>query len=266
MMLVDSHAHLDAPEFRDDLEEVLERAKKEKVEAILAIGCLSKKIEDAVRLLELVESKTWLYAAFGVHPHDASLFNDEIQETLVNLMTHPKVIGLGEIGLDYYYTRSPEAVQKNVFCQQLRLARSIRKPVIIHTRDAEEETLDILEQEFPQATDGVGVMHCFTGSSKLAERTLLLGFYLSFGGILTFKNAVDLRKTAAEVTEDRILLETDSPYLAPVPKRGQRNEPSYVRLVAEQMALLKGKKTEEIIQLTGENFRRLFRLQEVNVQ
>jgi len=265
-MLVDSHAHLDSSDFSDDLEAVLHRAEQERLGAILTIGCLNEDPEPSARLLDLVDSKPYLYAAFGVHPHDALLFNDEIKNRLGQLMKHPKVIGLGEIGLDYYYDNSPREVQKEIFSEQLRLARFMQKPVIIHTRQAEAETIQILEEEFTANSNDVGIMHCFTGSSELCERTIGLGFLISFGGILTFKNAGELRKTAVGVAEDRLLIETDSPYLAPVPNRGRRNEPAYVRRVAEELAALRGKKTEEMISLTGNNFRRLFNLKDVTVQ
>jgi len=265
-MLVDSHAHLDAPEFSDDLEEVLNRAEEEQLYAILTIGCLNEDVEAVTRLLKLIESKTYLYAAFGVHPHDARLFNEEMENRLIQLMKHPKVIGLGEVGLDHYYDHSPRDVQKRAFRKQVRLAKLVKKPVIVHTRDAEDETIRILEEEFTEAADNVGIMHCFTSSLGLAERSISLGFFISFGGILTFKNADDLRKTATQLPEDRLLIETDSPYLAPVPKRGKRNEPAYVKRVAEQLAVLRGKETEEIVNLTGSNFRRLFKLKEVMVQ
>ena len=264
-MLVDSHAHLDAPDYLNDLEAVLHRAEKEHLGAILTIGCLNEDLEAAPKLLRLVESKPYLYAAFGVHPHDARFFSDEMEVRLGQLLQHPKVIGLGEVGLDHYYDNSPQEVQKEVFCEQLRLAKSLKKPIIIHTREAEAETIRILEKEFARGSDDVGVMHCFTGTLELAMRSLSLGFLISFGGILTFKNADELRETAARVPEDSLLIETDYPYLAPVPKRGKRNEPAYVRYVAEELARLRGKKSEEIIDLTGNNFRRLFRLKEVMV-
>jgi len=264
-MLVDSHAHLDAPEFADDLGEVLGRAEDGQVRAILAIGCLNDVEGDASKLLELIESKPYLYAAFGVHPHDATLFTERMGDRLIQLMQHPRVIGLGEVGLDYYYEHSPRDLQKQAFREQIRLAKLFMKPIIIHTRDAEEETLRILEEEFSEGADDVGIMHCFSGSLEMARRSISLGFLISFGGILTFKNADGLRKTAFQLPEDRLLLETDSPFLAPVPKRGKRNEPAYVNLVAEQLAALKGKETEEVIRVTGSNFRRLFGLKEAMV-
>ncbi len=266
MMLVDSHVHLDAPEFHDDLEEVLCRAEKEDVGAILTIGCLNEDLEAATRLLRLVESRPYLYAAFGVHPHDARLFDERIAETLRQLMEHPKVIGWGEVGLDFHYLNSPCDVQERTFREQIRLAKSVKKPLIVHTRDAEQQTIRILEAEFNEGAENVGIMHCFSGSLELAKRTISLGFYISFGGILTFRNADDLRKVAAQLPEDRLLIETDSPYLAPVPRRGRRNEPAYVKLVAEQLAGLRGKQTQEVIRVTGNNFQRLFQLKQVVLQ
>jgi TatD DNase family protein len=265
-MLVDSHAHLDSPDCEDDLELVLQRALDAGLEAILTIGCLTQDPEVPLRLLELIASKPYLYAAFGVHPHDAGLYSEELEVRLARLLDHPNVLGLGEIGLDFYYDNSPREVQIEAFRRQIRLAKSLMKPVIIHTREAEAETIQILEQEFSAGTDETGIMHCFTGSQELAERTLSLGFHISFGGILTFKNADELRKTAVRVPQDRLLIETDSPYLAPVPHRGKRNEPAYVRRVAEQLALLKERSTEEMIRVTGDNFGRLFGLDEVFLQ
>lgn len=260
MMLVDSHAHLDAPEFADDLEAVLERAERANIAAILTIGSLNQDQEAIERLLKLLDSRPYLYASFGVHPHEAQFYCGEMESTLLELMKHPRVIGLGEVGLDYYYDHSPRDIQEWAFREQVRFAISVGKPVIVHMRDAEQETLRILEEEFSSSSRNSGIMHCFCGSGETAERCIALGFMISLGGILTFKNAGELRETAARLPEESLLIETDSPYLAPVPNRGKRNEPAYVKKVAEQLAVLKGKKTEEIIQLTGRNFWRLFNL------
>ena len=263
MMLVDSHAHLDSAQFREDLAEVLSRAEEAEITAILTIGCLDEDPETGPNLLKLLESKPYLYGAFGVHPHDARLFDSEMKEKLIGLMEHPKVIGLGEVGLDYYYTHSPRDVQLRVFREQLHLARTLNKPVIIHTRDSEEETMRVLEEEFTGSEEDVGIMHCFAGSWQMAVRSISLGFLISFGGILTFKNAEGLRETAIQLPEERLLIETDSPYLAPVPNRGKRNEPAYVKWVARQLGELRGTSTEEIVSATGMNFRRLFGIREV---
>jgi TatD DNase family protein len=261
-MLVDSHAHLDAPEFGDDLEEVLDRAEKARLDAILTIGCLNENPQVAPRILKLIESKPYLFAAFGIHPHDAQLFNQERKAEVERLMGHPKVIGLGEIGLDYYYDHSPNADQRKAFREQIRLAKRLQIPIIVHTRDAENETIELLEEEFIHTDENVGIMHCFAGSLSLAQRCISLGFLISFGGILTFKNADELRRTAEQLPEDRLLVETDSPYLAPVPHRGKRNEPAFVKDVVEQLAALKGRSTREIVNSTGANFRSLFKLEE----
>jgi TatD DNase family protein len=262
MMLVDSHAHLDAPEFEDDIEEVLGRAEDENIGAILTIGCLTQNRNTADQLIRLADSKPYLFAAFGVHPHDAWSYDREMEAFCLELMKHPKVIGLGEVGLDFHYDNSPREAQVWAFQTQVRLAISANKPVIIHMRNAEKETLEILEQEFSENSVNSGIMHCFTSSREVAERCIALGFLISLGGILTFKNAAALRETVSHLPEESLLVETDSPYLAPVPNRGKRNEPAFVRQVAEQLAKVKGKEIEEIVEFTGNNFLRLFKLKE----
>jgi TatD DNase family protein len=263
MILVDSHVHLDAAQFEDDLKEVLDRAEREDLGLLLTIGCFNREPNSTSQFLQLVESKDCIYGAIGVHPHDAHQFDPEMEAKCLKLCDHPRIIGWGEIGLDYYYDHSPRDVQRRAFRQQIRLAKSMEKPIIVHMRDAEAETLQILEEEYPQGSVKSGIMHCFTASSEIAERCISLGFLISFGGILTFKNADELRRTASQLPEDCLLIETDSPYLAPVPYRGKRNEPSYVKRVAEQLAVLRGKKLEEIARVTTDNFMRLFKLGQV---
>ena len=258
-MYVDSHAHLDSDAFSNDLEDVLSRAKQAGVEKVLSIGCLSERAESGTRLLELVESVPWLYAAFGVHPHDASVFSDKMESRLLQLLKHPKALALGEIGLDFFYDNAPRETQLAVFRRQVRLARQVGKPMIVHTRDAEKETIELLEQEGVDLNPA-GIMHCFTGSQELAERTLALGFHIAFGGILTFRKADELRQVAARVPAERLLIETDCPYLAPEPFRGKRNEPAHVTKVAEILADLRGCSASEIGRVTSGNFRRLFQL------
>jgi TatD DNase family protein len=267
MILVDSHAHLDAPQFKDDLGQVLARAERESVGAILTIGCLNQESDTVDRFLRLLESKSYFFGAAGIHPHDARLFDAELETKCRRLCEHPKVIGWGEIGLDYYYNHSSKERQRQAFRKQIRLAKSLEKPIIVHMRDAETETLRILGEEYAEgSSENSGIMHCFNSSSEVAERCIAMGFLISFGGILTFKKSDELRATASRLPEDCLLVETDAPYLAPVPYRGKRNEPAYVKRVAEQLASLRGREFEEIAQITTANFLRLFNLRQVKVQ
>lgn len=257
-MFIDSHAHLDSPAFREDLEQVLQRAAAAQVDQILSIGCLRNGLEDWEPLGGILEETPQLLAAAGVHPHDASHFHPRLGEQILQLMQHPRVVAWGEIGLDFHYDHSPRSRQEEAFRAQIRLAREAGKPVIIHNREADQETCRILEEEYPPGVEGSGVLHCFTGSLEMAERCLQRGFYVSVGGILTFKNGEPLQDTVRRLPPDRLLLETDSPYLAPVPYRGKRNEPAFVVKVAETLAKLLGMTLPEVARLTSQNFRRLF--------
>jgi TatD DNase family protein len=259
-MFVDSHAHIDGPEFDADREEVIQRARAVGVSTILNIGTgdpHSGALECAV---ELAEKHTDIYTAVGTHPHDARLFDDKAEQRITGLIKQSsRVIAWGEIGLDFYYDNSPRDVQMEVFRRQLQLARSADVPVIIHTREAEDETIDILKSEWGDSKRQ-GIMHCFSGSLALAQRALELGFLISFSGIVTFKKAEDLRAIAKEVPLDRLLIETDCPFLSPVPFRGKRNEPAYVVEVARCLAGIHGVEVEEIARITSANFKRLFKL------
>ncbi|MBI4444953.1 MAG: TatD family hydrolase [Acidobacteria bacterium] len=255
-MFADSHTHLDSPEFLDDLAQVILRAREKEVREILTVGCCTGDVESLQRVLSLVEADPELYAAVGVHPHDARFYDQSTGSLLQELMSHPKVVAWGEIGLDFFYEHSPADVQRRTFREQLRQARKCGKPVIIHSRNAEEETCEILEEEFSGANGGV--LHCFSHSRSTAERCLGLGFYISFGGIITFPKATDLAEIARTIPADRLLIETDCPYLAPVPRRGKRNEPAYVCYVAEKLAELQQVDVTEIATQTRENFKRLF--------
>ena len=258
-MFVDSHAHLDSPDFRSDVEKVLLRASQAQVSEIVTIGCFSQTPEDQPDFVQLLDEHEVVYGCAGVHPHDARFYGPELEEDLVRLMEHPKMLGWGEIGLDFHYENSPRSQQVEAFRQQLKRARELGKPVVIHMREAEDLTCQILEEEFSQGPGGV--LHCFTASFETAERCLALGFYISFGGILTFRRADELRETALQIPPDRLLIETDAPYLAPVPFRGKRNEPAFVVRVAETLAEIRRQKVEEIGELTTANFRRLFKLE-----
>ncbi len=256
MKLVDSHCHLDDEKFAPDRDAAIARARAAGVERMLAIGTGDgpPDLEAALRLARAYE---FIYATIGVHPHDAAKSTPETLLRLAELAREPKVLAIGEIGLDYHYDFSPRDVQRRVFMEQLQLAAQARKPIVIHTREAWEDTLAVVrEHGLPFG----GIMHCFTGGPKEAGQALELGFHLSFGGILTFPKADDVREAAAGAPEERLLVETDSPYLAPVPYRGKRNEPSFLPETARRLAELRGIAPEDLALATTRNFDRLFGL------
>ena len=199
-----------------------------------------------------------VWASLGVHPHDARHYNSDVGQQIFDFMQHPRMVAWGEIGLDYHYDNSPRREQQDAFREQIRLAQKAGKPIIIHTREAEEDTLRILKEEYQGHESPPGVAHCFTGDQAMAEGCLELGFYLGFGGILTFPKAEELRQVAALAPLERILVETDSPYLAPVPHRGRTNEPAYAALVGSKLSEILGKPLESIAAATSANFARLF--------
>ncbi len=261
-MFIDSHAHLDVPNYDADRAEVIARARAAGVELMLEIAGSDVGKGSLEPGLKLAEEHDFIYAAVGLHPHEASLFNEELEKKLVEFSHHSKVIGWGEIGLDYYYDNSPREVQRRAFRRQLELALERKLPVIIHTRDAEDDTISILQETWA-AVGGAeigGIIHCFTGTQKLADAAIEMGFHISFSGVLTFKTAEDLRRVAESVPMERLLIETDCPFLAPVPHRGKRNEPAFVIETAKKLAELKLSGLEEIGRQTGSNFRRLFNL------
>jgi TatD DNase family protein len=257
-MFVDSHAHIDGEEYDADRDEVVKRARAAGVRAILNVGTgepRSGAFERAVRVAESYENT---YAAVGVHPHDARLFDDEAEALLKRLAVESsRVIAWGEIGLDYHYDHSPREVQREVFRAQLRIARGMNLPVIIHSREADEDTVSILREEM-QGAASRGIMHCFGGSASMAESVLELGFMISFAGNVTFKKAEDLREVARRIPPDRLLAETDCPYLSPVPFRGRRNEPARVREVTACLAGLHGVAEDAMGRITTKNFSRFF--------
>ncbi|MFQ5740352.1 MAG: TatD family hydrolase [Acidobacteriota bacterium] len=257
-MFIDSHAHLDLPELLADLEGVLSRARESGVIRILTIACAGAVAENLSKVGALAQQHEEVYAAMGVHPHDAQHFSEELGEQILHWMDAPKVLGWGEIGLDFFYDNSPRDAQLSAFRRQLQLARAARKPVIIHSREAANDTCRILEEEFSAPDCPGGVMHCFTYDQSIARRCLDLGFYLAFGGMITFPRSEPLREIARTVPLDRFLIETDSPYLAPVPFRGQRNEPAHVREVAEKLAQVRATTCQAIGARSSENFCRLF--------
>ncbi len=264
MMLVDSHAHLEMPQFDADRDAVLKRARDAGIEAVLAIGSGTGpgSLDCAIKL---AEQQDWIYATIGIHPHEARLATESDYSQLEQLARRPKVIAWGEIGLDYYYDHSPREVQREVFIHQMELASKARLPIVIHCRPSDnsenawDECLELLREQWASSGLG-GVLHCFTGSVAHARAALDIGFMISFAGNITFPKAQNIRDAAKEVPLDRMLIETDSPFLAPVPHRGKRNEPAFVREVARQIAGLRGITLEEAGERTAENFRRFFGL------
>lgn len=251
MRLVDSHVHLDDPKFDPDRDEVVERARAAGVERMLAIGTGGgpPDLEAGVRL---AGQYPFLYATVGVHPHDAAKATEDSFVRLRELAGHPKVAAIGEIGLDYHYDFSPRPVQREVFERQLEIAAQARRPVVIHTREAWEDTLALLDGA--GATRVSGILHCFTGDERQAREALDRGFYLAFGGVLTFPKADAVRQAARIAPEERLLVETDCPYLAPVPHRGKRNEPAFVVEVIRRLAEVRGRTAEEMAEVTTRNF------------
>lgn len=252
-MLFDTHVHLNAYQYKDDVEEVIARAKEAGVSYMVVVGFNEETIEKA---LELTERYPFIYAAVGWHPVDAIDMTDKHMEWLEQLATHPKVVALGEMGLDYHWDKSPKDVQKDVFRRQIRLAKKVKLPIIIHNREASADIVQILQEE--GAAEVGGIMHCFSGSVEIAKQCLALNFYLSFGGPVTFKNARKPKEVVKHVPLERLLIETDCPYLTPHPFRGKRNEPAYVKYIAEEMAQLKEIEYEQLAKITTNNAKRLF--------
>jgi TatD DNase family protein len=254
-MLIDSHCHLDDEQFDGDRDEVVQRALDAGVTQMVSIGTGSgpPDLEAGVRLADRYPA---LLATAGVHPHYAAKADDAALQRLEALLKHPKVVAVGEIGLDYHYDFSPRDVQRRVFIDQLRIAASHGKPIVIHTREAWDDTFATLEQHW--APHGLpGIMHCFSGTPAEAARALSLGFYISFGGMITFPKAEEIRQAAVETPLDRLLVETDAPYLAPAPKRGKRNEPALVVHTARRLAELRSLSYEELCAATSANFQKL---------
>ena len=257
-MFVDSHAHVDGSEFDADREAVLERARAAGVSTILNVGTGNPNEGVFQLAVELAQQQDDVLAAIGVHPHDARFYDDSAEQLLLKLMGESKrIVAWGEIGLDFHYDNSPRDVQNEVFRRQLKRARELGLPVIIHTREAEGETMEAI-RDHPATTGAPGVLHCFTGSHWLAEQAVDAGFAISFSGIVTFKKAEELRAIAKNVPADRLLIETDCPFLAPVPHRGKRNEPAFVVDVARTLAEIRDMPIEDLASLTKSNFERIF--------
>jgi TatD DNase family protein len=256
-MLIDSHAHIQGKEYDGEVETVIQRARELGIESIIAVGGAGDMSSNTDAIV-LADSFPNVYATVGMHPHDAKDVTDEQLGQLKELTSHPRVVAVGETGLDYYYNHSPSDVQRRVFNQFIRMARETGLPIVVHERDAAQEAAELLCAE--DAGKLSGVIHCFTGNYEAACSYLDLGFYLSFTGIITFKNAGALRDVVRKVPLERMLVETDSPYLTPVPHRGKRNEPAYVRFVAETIASVKGISLEEVARVTTTNGRTLFKI------
>jgi TatD DNase family protein len=288
MIFIDSHCHIDGEQFDEDRDEVVQRANEAGVKAMLNIGTGDPRSDDFRRAVAFAEKYENVYASVGVHPHDAKLYDDAAEGHLVELAKSEKVIAWGEIGLDYYYDHSPRDVQRDVFRRQIRIAKSLYLPVIIHSRDADDETVEMLTEEFERSSDTPvrmsdastrkdtlaggtgdadksvrapsGIMHCFGGTPAMAEALMKIGFMISFAGNVTFKKAENLRDSARVVPLDRLLIETDCPFLTPVPFRGKRNEPSFVVHTAKFLADLYGVDLETLADQTTSNFLECFGL------
>lgn len=268
-MLVDSHCHIDGEQFDVDRDEVVMRAKEAGVAAMLNVGTGDPHSDDFKRAVAVIEKYDNVYAAVGVHPHDAKLYDDAAEQHLIDLIrSSKKVIAWGEIGLDYYYDHSPRDIQREVFGLQIRTAKELGLPIIVHSRDADDDTVNILTAEFsgetknekPKTRNGPGIMHCFGGTPEMAEKLMALGFLISFAGNVTFKKADNLRNAARVVPLDRLLIETDCPFLTPVPFRGKRNEPSFVVHTARFLAGFYGTTFESLAEQTTQNFLTFFGL------
>lgn len=266
-MFVDSHAHLDGKQFDSDREQVIARARESGVRTVVAIGN-----GDGPPLLDagvqLAEKHPSMYATIGIHPHEARLADDEAYLTMERLARHPKVIAWGEIGLDYHYDHSPRETQKQVFARQMELAAAVKLPIVIHCRPSDnsdnawDDCLGMIHAQWVRHALG-GILHCFTGNWGQAKRALDMGFMISFAGNVTFPKAQQIRDAAVEVPLDRLLIETDSPYLAPVPHRGKRNEPAFVKETARKVGELRGLSMDEVGEQTSRNFYNFFKLAEI---
>ena len=255
-MIIDTHAHIDVADYDEDREAVIQRARKSGVQYMVNIGC---DVESSYRSMELSEQYDFIYATAGIHPHDVKSIDADTYTHLRQLLLHPKVIALGEIGLDYFKNYSPQDEQRTHFRKQIQLAREMNKPIVIHSRDANEDIITILSEFYPKdPTAHSGIFHCFSGGQELADKALEMGFYISFSGSVTFKKSDVLRDVAKTIPADRLFAETDCPYLTPAPHRGKRNEPAYVNFTAERLAEIRGLKIEDVERTMALNFFELF--------
>ena len=253
-MLFDTNAHLNDPDFDEDREELMAGLADKGIGLVMNAGC---SLESSRDIIKLAECYPWLYASVGSHPDSADEVNEGVIEEYRKLCLHEKVKAIGEIGLDYHYEDIPREIQKNAFRMQMQLAKELDMPVIIHEREAHDDGMRIV-REFPGVT---GVFHCYSGSAEMARQLVNLGWYIGFTGVLTFKNAHKAVETAAGIPLDRIVIETDCPFMAPVPYRGKRNDPGYLPLMAEKLAEIRGITPEEAAKITTENAKRLYRIE-----
>lgn len=257
LKMIDSHAHLNDKVFADDLDAVIARACEAGVHKIINVGY---DLESSRYGIELAQKYDRLWAVVGLHPHDAKTWTATTEDILKEMSKHPKVLAIGEIGLDFHYDNSPREEQRAVFRKQLALAQKLDLPAVIHSRDAAQETLEII-REYPDVSC---LLHCYSGSFEMSEEYARLGCYFSFGGPITFKNAKRLQEVVSRISLARVLIETDCPYLTPHPYRGKRNEPGYLPLIAEKLAEIHGRSLNDIVNITEENTRRFFRLVKEN--
>jgi TatD DNase family protein len=254
-MLVDSHCHLNYPGLVEELPEVLARAGEA---GITHMVCICSRLSEFDDIRKIAEAHDHIFCTVGIHPHDSGNEPETDVQTLVELAQHPKVVGIGETGLDFFYDNSPQDIQERNFRTHIRAARETGLPLIVHTRDADEKTIEVLRDEFNTGGAFPGLIHCFSTGRAVADCALELGLYISLSGIVTFKNADDLRDVVKDLPHDRVLVETDSPFLAPIPHRGKRNEPAFVVHTATAVAELLGVPFSDLGALTNENFFRLF--------
>ena len=254
-MLFDTHAHLNDPAFDPDREELMDGLAAKGIGYVMNAGC---SLESSKDIIQMAEKYPWLYGSVGSHPDSADEVNEEVIEAYRQMAKHEKVKAIGEIGLDYYYEDIPREIQKNAFRMQMALAQELDMPVIIHEREAHDDGMRIVK-EFPKVG---GVFHCYSGSAEMARQLVNMGWYIGFTGVLTFKNARKAVETAASIPLERIVLETDCPFMAPEPFRGKRNDPGYLPKMAEKLAEIRGISVDEVVKITTENAKRLYRFSE----
>ncbi|MEP7039437.1 MAG: TatD family hydrolase [Acidobacteriota bacterium] len=263
MIFIDSHCHIDGEQFDEDRDEVVERANAAGVKLMLTIGTGNPHNGEIEKAVEVAEQYENVFAAVGVHPHDAKLYDDKAENRLIKLAKNEKVIAWGEIGLDFYYDHSPHEVQIDVFKRQIKIANELDLPIIIHSRDADKETVEVLTEECSDKNFRGGIMHCFGGTAEMAQKLMSIGFLISFAGNVTFKKAENLRDAAKIVPLEKLLIETDCPFLTPVPFRGKRNEPAFVVHTAQFLADFYGVELENLANQTTNNFLDFFKLSSI---
>ena len=256
--MIDTHAHIDFECYENKIDEILNNAKNNGIEKIIIPGVRPKEYK---KIINLIEKYDFLYGAVGVHPSETGEYNEEVRSQILELAKHPKIVAVGEIGLDYYWDKTTIDAQKKMFIEQINIAKEVGKPILVHDRDAHEDTLTILKET--QAGDVGVVMHCFSGSVEFAQQCVKEGYYIALGGVVTFKNAKKPKEVAQKIPLEKLLLETDSPYLTPTPYRGQENEPAYVKYVAQEIADLKGISVQEVDMQTTKNADELFKFDRI---